>query len=160
MGLSPSWSRVGGFERVAGCGDALAVANEITSGDVLALTFLDIRTGLPELALAVLETHAERIAKLLEQIPGDVAMHEAEWLHFAPDSPATELWELLRTCAGADHWGDSQQVVGPEASSPAADLDRQVRGVLGRPRGFWLVCGVGSRLTAITLPRSRSCAPR
>lgn len=57
------------FDRVAGRGNAPGDQDEITAGDVLALTFLSIRYRLPELTLDVLEVHAERISELLRKIP-------------------------------------------------------------------------------------------
>ncbi|MBP2329286.1 hypothetical protein JOF56_009671 [Kibdelosporangium banguiense] len=82
------------FERFTG-GDVGSSENRITPADVLALTFLSIKEGLPGVTVDVPEVHAAEISNLLAEIPAELPMHEAEWVHFDTDSPAYKLWSLL-----------------------------------------------------------------
>jgi hypothetical protein len=125
------------FDRVAGRGDASAVRDEITAGDVLSLTFLNIQRGLAELTLAVLDVRAKRIAELLAQIPVGLAMHEAGWEHYTADSPAKALWELLRTCAGQNRWVTANKLLARKRPQLLPVYDNQVADMLGRPQSIW-----------------------
>jgi hypothetical protein len=88
------------FERFAGGGDRPAVGDTVTAADVLALNFLSI-TALADFAVDTTTTHAERITGLLAQIPNGPAMHEVPWDHYNPESAATQLWRLCKTCGGS-----------------------------------------------------------
>jgi hypothetical protein len=92
------------FERFGGSGDSPDDPNRFTAADVLSLTFLSISDRLPNIALATMEVHADRISTLLAKIPANIAMPEAPWELLAPNSPAAQLWNLLRTCAGKYRW--------------------------------------------------------
>lgn len=125
------------FERLDGGGDNHLNRDRITPSDVLALTFLSITSGLPRLTIAVLEEYSGRITELLRQIPTDVAMHEADWAIYAPDSPASELWDLLRTCAGKNRWVTANKLLARKRPHLIPVYDSEVRKLLREPRGFW-----------------------
>lgn len=95
------------FDDWAGGGDAPAIANRVTADDLIAVSFLSVEIK-PQAAIGLLETHAARVSELLDAIPADLDLADAdiEVLN-APDSPASELWDLVR---GKRHgkWGVGQ----------------------------------------------------
>lgn len=95
------------FNSWAGGGDSATNANVITADDLVAVSFLAV--DIPgEAAMGILDTHKEQISSLLAKIPADRDLAEIPSGEFAdtfgPDSPATQLWHLLR---GRDtgRWG-------------------------------------------------------
>lgn len=99
------------FDDWAGGGDTPATANKVTADDLIAVSFLSVEIK-PHAAIGLLKTHAPRVSELLAAIPTDLDLADAdiEMLN-APDSPASELWDLVR---GKHHgkWG-----VGPTTAS-------------------------------------------
>lgn len=125
------------FERFDGGGDALAVRDRITSSDVLALSFLNISSNLPALAIDTMETYADRITELLTAIPDDLPMHAADWSQLAPGAPAADLWGLLRRCGGKDRWVMANKLLARKRPHLLPVYDREVRRLLGAPDNSW-----------------------
>ncbi len=95
------------FNSWAGGGDSGENRDSITADDLVAVSFLAV--DIPgEAALGILDTHRVKISGLLAKIPADRDLAEIPSGEFAdtfgPDSPATQLWHLLR---GRDtgRWG-------------------------------------------------------
>lgn len=95
------------FNSWAGGGDSGENRDSITADDLVAVSFLAVDTP-GEAAVGILDTHRVQISGLLAKIPADRDLAEIPSGEFAdtfgPDSPATQLWHLLR---GRDtgRWG-------------------------------------------------------
>ncbi|MDQ0733104.1 DUF6308 family protein [Arthrobacter sp. B1I2] len=95
------------FNSWAGGGNSATSANVITADDLIAVSFLAVDIS-GEAAIGILDTHREKISRLLAKIPADRDLAEIRPGEFAdtfgPDSPATQLWHVLR---GRDtgRWG-------------------------------------------------------
>lgn len=95
------------FNSWAGGGDSGARANLITADDLVAVSFLAVDIS-GEAAIGILDTHQEQISGLLAKIPTDRdlgGLVPGEFADtFGPNSPATQLWHVLR---GRDtgRWG-------------------------------------------------------
>jgi hypothetical protein len=124
------------FERFTG-GDVGSSENRVTPADVLALTFLSIKEGLPGLAVDVLEVHVVEISDLLAQIPAHVAMYEAEWSHFAPGSPAYKLWQLLCRCGGKHRAVSANKLLARKRPHLLPVYDSKVQAALSKPDSVW-----------------------
>ncbi|WP_298254693.1 DUF6308 family protein [uncultured Arthrobacter sp.] len=84
------------FDGWAGGGDHPDVADRITADDLVAVSFLSVDIK-GRAAIGLLETYAEEITGLLEQLPVDVDLWTTDIDEFeAPGSPANELWDLIR----------------------------------------------------------------
>jgi hypothetical protein len=124
------------FERFAGGGDRPGIADTVIEADVLALNFLSI-TDLSNVAVDTTITFPTEITELLEQIPADLAMHEAPWTTYAPGSPASRLWWLLKRCGGKDRWVTANKLLARKRPHLLPVYDSQVKAVLGAPRSIW-----------------------
>jgi hypothetical protein len=124
------------FERFTG-GDMASSENQVTAADVLALTFLSIKEGLPDLAMDVLEVHEEEISGLLAQIPARVPMHEAPWSVFDKGSPAYQLWELLCRCGGKHRWVTANKLLARKRPHLLPVYDQRVKATLGGTTTVW-----------------------
>jgi hypothetical protein len=124
------------FERFAGGGDRPGIADTVTEADVLALNFLSI-TDLANVAIDTTTTYAVEITELLEQIPADLAMHDTPWTTYAPGSPASRLWWLLKRCGGKDRWVTANKLLARKRPHLLPVYDSQVKAVLGSPRSIW-----------------------
>ncbi|WP_127360468.1 DUF6308 family protein [Actinacidiphila soli] len=84
------------FERLAGGGDKPSVANRFTADDVMAVSTLSV-TIRARAALRLVEPAAEDCySDLLEQLPTDVELVDADQDIIAKGGPAWQLWERLR----------------------------------------------------------------
>ncbi|MFJ9781046.1 DUF6308 family protein [Amycolatopsis sp. NPDC101161] len=124
------------FERFTGGGDRPGIADTVTEADVLALNFLSI-TDLANVAIDTTITYAAEITELLEQIPTDLAMHEAPWTTYAAGSPASRLWWLLKRCGGKDRWVTANKLLARKRPHLLPVYDSQVKFVLGTPESVW-----------------------
>ncbi|MBE8519462.1 hypothetical protein ILP97_18455 [Amycolatopsis sp. H6(2020)] len=120
------------FERFAGGGDQPGIANVVTEADVLALNFLSI-TDLANVAIDMTITYTAEITELLEQIPANLAMHEAPWATYAPGSPASRLWWLFKRCGGKDRWVTANKLLARKRPHLLPVYDSQVKAVLDAP---------------------------
>lgn len=99
------------FDDWAGGGDAPEVMNQIVADDLIAVSFLGVEVG-PRAAIGLLETYAARITELLEEIPADLDLTNADVVtNLGLSSPAQELWDLLRG-KESGKWG-----IGPTTAS-------------------------------------------
>ncbi|MDQ6739300.1 MAG: DUF6308 family protein, partial [Actinomycetota bacterium] len=96
------------FEAWGGGGDRTAVANTLTDQDIVAVSFLGMRIK-GEAAYGLLETHKERITKLLSEIPADIDLaslsaSDAQEFIASGTSAASRLWGVFRNTDGVK-WG-------------------------------------------------------
>lgn len=99
------------FDDWGGGGDSSSNVNRIVADDLVAVSFLsvDIRG---RAAIGLLETYADEVSGLLETIPADMDLWDADIDGLnSPDSPASELWALLRG------WKYGSWHVGPTRAS-------------------------------------------
>lgn len=149
------------FERFAGTGDRPDIADTVTEADVLALTFLSI-TDLANVAIDATITYAAEITELLEQIPTNLAMHDAPWTAYAPGSPASRLWWLLKRCGGKDRWVTANKLLARKRPHLLPVYDSQVKAVLGTPGSIWACFwtwfqGDSRRSDAVSELRDQAC---
>ncbi|MBJ2119420.1 hypothetical protein I6N91_00325 [Arthrobacter sp. MSA 4-2] len=84
------------FDDWAGGGDHPSVADRITADDLVAVSFLSVDIK-GRAAIGLLEKHAKEINELLQQIPVDLDLWDADIDALnSPDSPASQLWHVLR----------------------------------------------------------------
>lgn len=124
------------FERFADGGDQPGIADAVTEADILALNFLSI-TDLANVAIDTTITYPAEITELLEQIPTDLAMHDAPWTTYAPGSPASRLWWLFKRCGGKDRWVTANKLLVRKRPHLLPVYDSQVKAALGAPGGVW-----------------------
>ncbi|MEU8929883.1 DUF6308 family protein [Streptomyces sp. NPDC048409] len=88
------------FERLTGGGDQAGVANYFTPADFIAVATLSVDVPV-RAVLHVLEPMGSNpYSRLLSQIPVDLELVAAEEQHIAKDSPAWNLWQILRDVDG------------------------------------------------------------
>ncbi|MEU0792442.1 DUF6308 family protein [Amycolatopsis sp. NPDC005961] len=149
------------FERIAGGGDRPDIADTVTEADVLALSFLGI-TDLANVAIDTTITYPAEITELLEQIPPGLAMYEAPWPTYAPGSPASRLWWLLKRCGGKDRWVTANKLLARKRPHLLPVYDSQVKAVLDAPRSVWACLwtwfqGDSRRADAVSELRDQAC---
>lgn len=84
------------FDGWAGGGDMPSIINRIVADDLVAVSFLSVDIH-PRAAIGILDTHADEITDLLGAIPADIDLWDADIDRLnSDDSPASELWALLR----------------------------------------------------------------
>jgi hypothetical protein len=86
------------FETYGRAGDAAEVANKVTSDDLVALSLLSV----PVLAKSVrgLRERADKIGNLLALIDTDLDLANVTPEEIAPESPAWQLWQVVRQVPG------------------------------------------------------------
>lgn len=128
------------FDAFAGGGDAVDVRDQVTSADVLALSLLSMGRRLGRFALEVQETHSQRINTLLTGIP-PVPIYQVSEADYpgvlGPDSPAWELWDLLRRCGGNGRWVAANKLLARKRPHLLPVYDSVVRAELHRPADIW-----------------------
>lgn len=124
------------FERFAGGGDAPSGACSLTAADVVALPLLSIRLDNPHLVVDVLETHTAEIDALLARVPADSDISRVPWSALDEDSPAQQLYSLLRSCRGVGPTTASKLLARKRPHLFPVDDDR-VRRRLSRDRRLW-----------------------
>lgn len=121
----------GRFERFAGGGDQPETADQFTSDDIVAVSFLGSRIP-GRASLEILENGADDLSALLSQIPRDVDLWEAPEKAVGPGSPAAEVARHL-----GDLPGMSPMAAGNLLARKRPRLipvyDRLVKVVLERP---------------------------
>lgn len=126
-----------GFERFDGGGDTPASQDQITSSDVLSLTFLQINRGLARVITEAKTVYADEIAALLAAIPADRAMHEVPWSTYANGSPAARLFDLLCKCGGKNRSVTASKLLARKRPHLLPVYDSKVKKVLGGPQNMW-----------------------
>lgn len=85
------------FERLDGGGDAEAVANEMTPGDLLSLSMLSVEVNGAAARELLQGPKAAAASELLAQIPRDLSLTDARGREaLVEDGPAWKLWFVLR----------------------------------------------------------------
>ncbi|WP_306192949.1 DUF6308 family protein [Streptomyces sp. MK5] len=125
------------FEHLAGGGDRAEVADRITAEDLIAVQALSVTVPVP-VALDILEGRlGARLSGLLQAIPRDIDMVDAEGDVLAEGAPADQAWHLLCDQYGVD-WVIAGKLLARKRPRLLPVYDKVVRCALGRPRPFWL----------------------
>ncbi len=125
------------FEHLAGGGDRLEVADRITAEDLVAVQTLSV-TVPASVALDVLEGPlGARLSGLLQAVPRDIDMADAEEAVVADGSPADRAWHLLRDQPDVG-WVIAGKLLARKRPRLIPVYDRVVRCAVGRPPSFWL----------------------
>ncbi|MFJ4541913.1 DUF6308 family protein [Streptomyces tibetensis] len=125
------------FEHLAGGGDRPEVADRITAEDLVAVQTLSVTVPAP-VALDILEGRlGARLSGLLQAIPRDTDMADAEAAVVADGSPADQAWHLLCDQHGVN-WVIAGKILARKRPRLLPVYDRVVRCAVGRPPSFWL----------------------
>ncbi|MFF8974881.1 DUF6308 family protein [Streptomyces sp. NPDC014995] len=125
------------FEHLAGGGDRPEVADRITAEDLVAVQTLSV-TVPASVALDILEGRlGARLSGLLQAIPRDIDMADAEAAGVADGSPADQAWHLLRDQPDVG-WVIAGKILARKRPRLLPVYDRVVRCAVGRPPSFWL----------------------
>ncbi|MGW2202120.1 DUF6308 family protein [Streptomyces sp. NPDC001774] len=126
------------FEHLAGGGDRPEIADRITAEDLVAVQSLSV-TVPASVALGILEGHlGAQLSGLLESIPTDIDMADAEADVLAEGSPADQAWHHLCAQHGVG-WVIAGKLLARKRPRLLPVYDKVVRCALGRPRpSFWL----------------------
>ncbi|MFK4687233.1 DUF6308 family protein [Streptomyces pristinaespiralis] len=125
------------FEHLAGGGDRPEVADRITAEDLVAVQTLSVTVPAP-VALDILEGRlGVRLSGLLQAIPRDIDMVDADALVVADGSPADQAWHLLRDQPDVG-WVIAGKLLARKRPRLVPVYDRVVRCAVGRPPSFWL----------------------
>ncbi|MGW2726893.1 DUF6308 family protein [Streptomyces sp. NPDC001494] len=139
IGLPPGVAAFTGsrFEHLAGGGDRPEVADRITAEDLVAVQTLSV-TVPASVALDILEGRlGARLSGLLQAIPRDIDMVDADAVVVADGSPADQAWGLLCDQYGVN-WVIAGKVLARKRPRLLPVYDRVVRCAVGRPPSFWL----------------------
>jgi hypothetical protein len=125
------------FEHLAGGGDRLEVADRITAEDLVAVQALSVTVPAP-VALDILEGRlGVRLSGLLQAIPRDIDMVDADAAVVAGGSPADQAWHLLCAQHGVN-WVIAGKILARKRPRLLPVYDRVVRCAVGQPSSFWL----------------------
>ncbi|MFE9127381.1 DUF6308 family protein [Streptomyces sp. NPDC007148] len=126
------------FEHLAGGGDRPEVADRFMAEDLVAVQTLSVTVPAP-VALDILEGRlGVRLSGLLQAIPWDIDMVDAEADVLAEGSPADHAWKLLCGEHGVD-WVIAGKLLARKRPRLLPVYDKVVRCAVGRPRpSFWL----------------------
>ncbi|TMV00092.1 DUF6308 family protein [Streptomyces sp. DASNCL29] len=139
IGLPPGTVPLTGsrFEHLAGGGDCPEVADRITAEDLIAVQTLSVTVPAP-VALDILEGRlGARLSGLLQAIPRDIDMVDADAVVVADGSPSDRAWSLLCEQYGLS-WVIAGKVLARKRPRLLPVYDRVVRCAVGRPPSFWL----------------------
>ncbi|MFC8496010.1 DUF6308 family protein [Streptomyces sp. NPDC057235] len=139
VGLPPDMAPFTGsrFEHLAGGGDRPEVAGRITAEDLLAVQTLSVTVPAP-VALDILEGPlGVQLSDLLQAIPKDIDMADADVSVLADGSPADQAWNLLRDQYRVN-WVIAGKILARKRPRLLPVYDRVVRCAVGRPPSFWL----------------------
>ncbi|MCC9737602.1 DUF6308 family protein [Streptomyces sp. MNU89] len=139
LGLPPGTVPFTGsrFEHLAGGGDRPEVADRITAEDLIAVQTLSVTVPAP-VALDILEGRlGVRLSGLLQAIPRDIDMADAEAVVVADGSPADQAWQLLEDQPDVG-WVIAGKILARKRPRLLPVYDRVVRCAVGRPSSFWL----------------------
>ncbi|WP_431040412.1 DUF6308 family protein [Streptomyces sp. P9-1] len=124
------------FEHLAGGGDRPEIADRITA-DLVAVQTLSVTVPAP-VTLDILEGRlGTRLSGLLQAIPRDIDMVDADAVVVADGSPADRAWSLLCEQHGIN-WVIAGKVLARKRPRLLPVYDRVVRCAVGRPPSFWL----------------------
>lgn len=119
--------------------------NEITARDLVAVTMLSVEVP-PHTAAWILGPGRDEISALLERIPTDLTIWEADEADLAEGSPASDLWSRLQKgCWPEDSdsngiaWVTAAKLLAAKRPHLIPIYDAKVKEYLGVPTGqFWL----------------------
>ena len=155
IGMPPSEATFTGsrFEHLAGGGDRPEVADRVTAEDLVAVHTLSVTVPAP-VALNILEGRlGVRLSGLLQAIPRDIYMVDADLSVLADGSPADQAWHLLCAQHGVD-WVIAGKLLARKRPRLLPVYDKVVRCALGRPRpSFWLALHAALRVDDRALHR-------
>jgi uncharacterized protein DUF6308 len=123
------------FERLGGGGDRPDVANRFTAEDVVAVTMLSVSVP-PRTALWMLDVGSEQLSQFLRGIPTDVDLFAADKKLIDDDSPADQLWRLLKSRHGIQ-WVTAGKLLARKRPRLIPVYDDVVRLALGAPGSYW-----------------------
>ncbi|MFD3334598.1 DUF6308 family protein [Streptomyces sp. NPDC058700] len=154
IGMPPSEAPFTGsrFEHLAGGGDRPEVADPFTAEDLVAVQTLSVTV--PALvALDLLEGRlGAQLSGLLQGIPKDIDMVDAEADVLAEGSSADQAWHLLCAQHG-DNWVIAGKLLARKRPRLLPVYDRVVRFAVGRPPSFWLALHTALHEDDAVLPR-------
>lgn len=122
------------FERLDGGGDRAGVRNRFTGADLVAVKMLSIRV--PQDMVREMRARDAEFRRLLEQIPYDVDLVDADPKLVDESSAAWDLWERLKTVHGVE-WVVANKLLARKRPRLLPVYDNDVRGLLGTPADFW-----------------------
>ncbi|MGW1736764.1 DUF6308 family protein [Streptomyces sp. NPDC001999] len=126
------------FEHLAGGGDRPGIADRIMADDLVAVQTLSV-TVPASVALDILEgSLGARLSGLLQAIPRDIDMTDADVSVLSDGSPADQAWQLLEDQPDVG-WVIAGKLLARKRPRLLPVYDKVVRCALGRPRpSFWL----------------------
>jgi hypothetical protein len=77
------------------------------------------------------------LSELLQAVPADLDLADADASHAAPGSPADQAWHLLRDQPDVG-WVTAGKLLARKRPRLIPVYDRVVRCAVGRPASFWL----------------------
>ncbi|MFD8197460.1 DUF6308 family protein [Streptomyces wuyuanensis] len=126
------------FEHLAGGGDRPEVADRVTAEDLVAVQTLSVTVPAP-VALDLVEGRlGTQLSDLLQAIPRNIDLVDAETVVLDNGSPADHAWHLL--CGQYKvNWVTAGKLLARKRPRLLPVYDKVVRCALGRPRpSFWL----------------------
>ncbi len=119
--------------------------DEITARDLVAVTMLRVEVP-PHTAAWILGPGRDEISSLLEQIPTDRTIWEADEAELEDGAPASELWSRLQSGCWPDDtdsngvaWVTAAKLLAAKRPHLIPVYDSKVKEYLGVPNGqFWL----------------------
>ncbi|MEE1810063.1 DUF6308 family protein [Streptomyces sp. BE133] len=140
------------FEHLAGGGDRPGIADRITAEDLVAVQTLSVAVP-ASVALDILEGRlGAQLSGLLQAIPWDIDMVDADADVVAEGSPADQVWHLLCDQYGVD-WVIAGKLLARKRPRLLPVYDRVVRCAVGRPPSFWLALHAALREDGAALHR-------
>ncbi|MFE6129524.1 DUF6308 family protein [Streptomyces sp. NPDC056437] len=140
------------FEHLAGGGDRPEVSDRITAEDLVAVQTLSVTVPAP-VALDLLEgALGVRLSGLLQAIPRDIDMVDAEAAVLADGSPADQAWHLLDDQPDVG-WVTAGKILARKRPQLLPVYDRVVRCAVSRPPSFWLALHAALRENDAALHR-------
>lgn len=139
IGLPPGTVAFTGsrFEHLAGGGDRPEIADRVTAEDLVAVQTLSVTVPAP-VALDILEGRlGAQLSGLLQAIPRDMDIVDADADVVADGSPADQAWHLLCAQHGVN-WVIAGKLLARKRPRLLPVYDRVVRCAVGRPPSFWL----------------------
>ena len=128
----------GRFERIAGGGDRLEVANRFSADDIVAVGLLSVQIP-PRACLTILEQRGDEFGSLLSEVPPDVDLWDADESVVDESSPAAALWTELTEIQDVG-WVTAGKLLARKRPRLIPVYDSVVRAALNRRQGdgWWL----------------------
>jgi hypothetical protein len=124
------------FDTLGGGGDVPECRNRYASDDIVATTMLAVDVP-REAAAWMLVSGSADLTRLLEEIPAEVDLIDADRTLIEDNSPADRLWGLLKERDGIG-WVIAGKLVARKRPRLIPVYDDVVRTAVGAPKDFWL----------------------